>query len=237
MDDITALILALLAFTIGFLLAAFIFGGRSQAESKTEAPTGPSEDATPPAGVRTWRHPATDQLIVELDGQVITDRQALQPDQLARLSSHAGELLAWLASASPAGGAAAEPAAERPPAPANALAMTPAPPDTARPGLSAHQRPSLNPFKVFGRLLGRAGSPPVEAAPSIVTQVDEILQRKLPDSPAAGRAVHLVELPAAGMAVLVGLEKYESIEAIPEPEIRDLIRQAVAEWEARAGSR
>ena len=48
------------------------------------------------------------------------------------------------------------------------------------------------------------------------------------------RAIRLLELPGKGMVVAVGLEQYDGIDAVPDPEIRSLIREAVADWERRA---
>jgi hypothetical protein len=42
-----------------------------------------------------------------------------------------------------------------------------------------------------------------------------------------------MELPGRGMMVMVGLDQYEGVEKVPDPEIRSLIREAVEEWEKR----
>ena len=77
------------------------------------------------------------------------------------------------------------------------------------------------------------------AAPkSIAAQIDEILQEKLESSsldhlPIERRAIRLMELPGKGMMVMVGLDQYEGVEKVPDPEIRSLIREAVEAWEKR----
>jgi hypothetical protein len=40
-----------------------------------------------------------------------------------------------------------------------------------------------------------------------------------------------MELPTKGLVVMVGLQQYEEVDAVPDPEIRALIRQSVDEWE------
>ena len=40
----------------------------------------------------------------------------------------------------------------------------------------------------------------------------------------------MMDGPDQGLIVRVGLEKYGEIDEVPEAEIREVIRQAVAEW-------
>jgi hypothetical protein len=68
---------------------------------------------------------------------------------------------------------------------------------------------------------------------SIAAQIDEILQEKLETSPLNSKAIRLLELPGKGMVVMVGLDQYEGVDAVPDEEIQNLIRSAVAEWERR----
>jgi len=105
------------------------------------------------------------------------------------------------------------------------------PPPMAEPGVES-ERLSLNPFKVFTQ-------PYEEASPetprlSIAAQIDEILQQKLENTPLEERGIRLMEQAGQGITVMVGLDKYDSVEAVPEAVVRAIIREAVAEWEARA---
>ena len=86
---------------------------------------------------------------------------------------------------------------------------------------------------VLARALQPDLRPPEPPSRSIAAQVDEILQEMLHDSPYASRLIRLIELPSKGLVVMVGQEEYEGVEAVPDEDIRRLIRLAVAEWERR----
>jgi hypothetical protein len=68
---------------------------------------------------------------------------------------------------------------------------------------------------------------------SIAAQVDEILQEKIKGTALEQKAVRLMELPGKGMVVMVGLEQYDSLDAVPYPEVQAAIRYCVAQWEKR----
>lgn len=66
---------------------------------------------------------------------------------------------------------------------------------------------------------------------SVIEEVNEILQRKLHGSSLAGKGIHLMENHNKEIRFWVGLESYDDVEDIPDPEIRKLIDEAVKEWE------
>jgi hypothetical protein len=76
-------------------------------------------------------------------------------------------------------------------------------------------------------------APAEAAAPlSIIAQVDQILQELLKNVQFP-QVVRLLEGPDGGIQVVVGLKLYRSVEEVPDPQIQQLIRQAVMEWEKR----
>lgn len=74
-------------------------------------------------------------------------------------------------------------------------------------------------------------APPAPPSASIVAQINDILQSKLIGTPLEKRGVRLQESSNGGVMVFVGLKIYDGIDAVPDPEVQAIIRQAVAEWE------
>ncbi|MEW6648854.1 MAG: hypothetical protein AB1453_01555, partial [Chloroflexota bacterium] len=79
---------------------------------------------------------------------------------------------------------------------------------------------------------------PVEKprAMSIVGQIDEVLQDMLSDSPHSGHTIRLTQEANMGVVVWVDRERFEGIEAVPDEEIRQLIRAAVKKWEEKSSA-
>lgn len=97
------------------------------------------------------------------------------------------------------------------------------------------KRPSMNPVDVMSRAL-QSDVPKVNRPASMVAEIDEILQVNLAKRGMSKRAIRLMELPGKGMVVMIGLEQYEAVEDVPDPEVRALIRDSVSEWEQRSSA-
>ena len=67
---------------------------------------------------------------------------------------------------------------------------------------------------------------------SMVEQIDAILQRKMAESPSGPRGVRLVEGSGGSLRVFLGVLSY-AYEDVPDDEVKRMIREAVAEWEAK----
>ncbi|MGD0877585.1 MAG: hypothetical protein ABSA01_05490 [Anaerolineales bacterium] len=149
-----------------------------------------------------------------MDGARLNDKAELQPGQYQRLVSLVLDLRPWLETAQ-----AATPKPES--------SSEPLPPVAPVPALT--QPPVLAVNKKVIPVI--AVTPPAPVLDSIIQQIDKVLQTKLETSPFKDRGIQLVE--GAGGIVIVkdGVKSYEGVDAIPDPEIRTLIRQAVTDWE------
>jgi hypothetical protein len=68
---------------------------------------------------------------------------------------------------------------------------------------------------------------------SIIQQVDDILQKTIAKTTLSDRGIRLMEGPEKQMLIWIGLDSYESIDAIPDENIQKVIRFAVKTWEDR----
>jgi hypothetical protein len=67
---------------------------------------------------------------------------------------------------------------------------------------------------------------------SMVAQINDILQRKLVEASGTTRGIRLLEGSGGELRVYIGLASY-SFEDVPDAEVKRMIREAVAEWEAK----
>ncbi len=155
---------------------------------------------------------------LELDGALL--KQPLTVEQRKRLIAHLNLLRPWIESGPQGAPSGAGPAA--PPA-RPAATPPPAAPISPRAPVAHGDVPSSSGKKI----------PAEPSAPlSVVAQVDMILQEML-QKVRFPQVVRLLEGPDGGIQVVVGLKLYQSVDEVPDPQIQQLIRQAVTEWEKR----
>lgn len=68
---------------------------------------------------------------------------------------------------------------------------------------------------------------------SMIGQIDTILQARLVKTKFAKSGIRIQDSIHGGVQVYVGLQKFDAIDDVPDPEIKAEIRAAVAEWERR----
>jgi hypothetical protein len=157
---------------------------------------------------------------VELDG-VRVEPENLTAEQRTRLVNTVVQIRPWI-DAKPAPSPAPQPPAPRlaPVSMASANAPTIPPPrvDIARGVRTLIQNEVKKPE-----------APPM----SIVAMIDDVLQKQLAGTPLEEKGIHLEEGAVGEVIVLVGKEYYPGIDAVPDPEIRGVIRTAIATWEKK----
>ena len=85
-------------------------------------------------------------------------------------------------------------------------------------------------FEFGGRSAAASSPQQAESSDQMLEEINEILQRSLASTP--DRGVRLFPDGVGGVKVMIGVKSYE-IDDVSDDEIKDLIRQAVAEWEPR----
>jgi len=219
--DITGVILLTgIGLVVGFLVAVLIFSMRRESSPK-QAPKqqllSDSENK-----VRVWREGGDQRLVVEIGGVSHRQESDLHADQKQKLVTLVRELQTWIGTSTTA---VAGPA----PQPDKIETVIPQT-DEALDGTSR------NPLKIFGDALQpRKKSEVDEFDQSIVFQIDQILQTKIEGTQLEDHGIRLVEGPDQGMVIEIGLDKYTDIEAVPDEQIRQLIRLSVADWERSLG--
>ena len=98
-------------------------------------------------------------------------------------------------------------------------------------------KPTYNPVKSFINYV-KADVPKLEEhEDTIPEKINNILQQQIKGTPLEGKGIAMGEWPGRGVVFMVGLDVYDEIHDIPNPEIRAAIRQAARTWEAAQGDK
>lgn len=159
---------------------------------------------------------------IEMDGAPLTG--PLTPEKKKRLIEIVTYLRPWIE-----GGTA--PAAAPTPmavAPQRPLQTPPVPAQTP-----AASQP-VRPVSLFGGSAPKKTDPATEfKLMSMVQQIDTVLQKRIAGTALEPLGIHLQDSPQGGLEVLIGSDKFDGIDEVPNPEVTAAIRAAIAEWEQK----
>jgi hypothetical protein len=213
----TTIFLYLVIFCIGAAIGALI--ERAMKGRSTQPPALPPSNNNKLANegdveiLSAWRT-RNNKVWLGMNGNRMDNKAALQPGQYQRLLSLVLDLRPWLETVEPA---APEP--ESVPQPVRPVAPAPV---VTQPPVQAGKKKSA---------LAGEGIKSAPVLESIIQQIDKVLQAKLATSEFKDRGIQLIEGPGGIVIVKDGINRYEGVDVIPDPEVKTLIRQAVADWE------
>jgi hypothetical protein len=79
-----------------------------------------------------------------------------------------------------------------------------------------------------------AGEEPPAGMISVADEIEELLQYRLALNPdLARRSIHVRPSFGGGVRIVVDDTSYESVEEVPEPDVREFIQATIREWNAR----
>ena len=217
-NPVVAIVVTIVAMFFGYFFGLFEGRGQGykkrQAEEpemkKTEPVSEPSPPPAPPApsdevSVLDVSMDSAGRLRLKLEGQRI-EASTINPEQRKRIIAVLTQMRPFLETSTQT---PTPPLA--PPRPAPVSTPSPLP------------KPAFSPTKAKDELI---------AAPqSIVEQIDMVLQSQMAGTPLMERGIRLQESPEGGVIVWVGMEKFESVNEVPDEQIQAAIRAAIGVWE------
>jgi len=221
--EITPIYLVLAA-VIGLLVGLLVSSLFSSRGSKSAEPNEPPQELVKDGfaeAARLWYSPSGKKIVTQLDGAYYRDFSALSADQKNRVNKLLTLWSVWA-------GRVTEIKAEPPSAPVanlNPDAETELPPMAAPLDWSVQEALKADESAESAVLS-------IEDKPkTIAGQISLIIEKMLVDSPIKEKGIKLIENSHQGVDVWIGLEKFDGIDAIPYPDVQQLIREAVAQWE------
>jgi len=198
--------------------------------------------------VRLWRDKKNGKLLTELEGNIYTENKAINKSLRKELKATAMQWAAWLIEGEEKAAPSVQaPSVQAPPVPAPQAQPMQAPPPVPAPAqtpiqLQAAAAPivppvtatqgSSQPQATKGDKKATEAAKP-EAPKTMLEEIDEIIQEMIEGTPLESQKVRLASDPRSNVVVWVGSKHFEGVDAVDDPEIKALLRRAVAAWEKR----
>lgn len=202
---------------------AFIFGEESGDEIENDLP--PVKDEENQQWIKISKESEDSQISLSLFGKKnILHPEELNPSELDFVKSMTADLLRWIRlplqktpkeSVSP-------PAKKN----ANPEEVSSLPITTALPTPAVSQK--NNPLGLS--LFGNTGGEEVKPLVSIAVQINNFLQKILEQENYSGPNLYLTDNQQGDLVVVLGMEKFIGVDAVPDPEISALIKRAADQW-------
>ncbi len=165
---------------------------------------------------------------LEMNG-VALDVKNVSPDQKKRLIEMLSVIRPWIEGGQPV-----------PPQPVKAAQATMPPPATPQPApqpvpvqravTPLTPMPSTQPLP---SVAAKALAEKEFKALSIIAQIDRVFQSRIAGTPYETMGIRIFEGSVGSVEVMVGLNKYPTIDDVPDADIKKAIRAAIAEWEEK----
>jgi hypothetical protein len=245
---VNQLLIAFLCTVMGFvagILVALLWQERGRnKQAPGELPAGLVKGQHEPI-VRLWRDKKSGKLLTELEGDVYTENKAINKAVRKELKATAMQWAAWVIE----GEERAKTPAPVQPLPVQAQPPTPAPTPTPVPVIQPPVQTFVQPPQpaiiappiiatpaVPQASVAKGDKKVVEAPPApktMLEEIDEIIQEMTEGTPLESQKVRLVADARSNVVVWVGPNHFEGVDAVVDPEIKELLRKAVAAWEKR----
>jgi len=218
------LLAAFLCAIIGFVAGVLVTLLWSEKEKKIAGKAAAEEplvDKSREEVARIWRDKKTGDLQTEVGGKIYKDGSELSKSQRTELKYAAMSWAGWVLGNE-----------EEHKVPTAAPAVVVIQPQTLSPVPAPPVKmPAPDPKAEKGA--DKKGK--VEELPkpkTMVEEIDEILAEQIKGSPLESRGLRIVQ-DNVGVTVWVGLDHYEGIEGVTDPEIKAALKTAVQAWEKR----
>jgi hypothetical protein len=232
-ETIASLVPVILTLLIGLILGGLIGVVISSSMQKPAQSTNNPPNRNLRHVVGLWRDKRSGRLVVEMEEKYFASVEKLPSRQVSLLIQSFNDLQIWLNVDNITSRLGiTQPAATS----SEKTSRTP-----LEPVLLEDQSPMtsesdfIEPVRVdVNEIVTRAVNPQGkirEKPKSIVEQVDEVVQKRIANSPFHDRLIRLVDAPGGGVEVLVDAKKYEGVGEVPDPDVRNFIQECVKEWE------